>query len=127
MLGPVTPEPTYYYENGQFVRTPALRKRPLIVDWDHILLLGWYDHEGRAFLIRRQVRGPVLMVVVSGLEESDMQLIDISVPERAQLEVIPEEENPFDYARMAGGFYAVGVYVKEGLGGTRYPRNMRSL
>jgi len=124
MLGPVTPDPTYYYDNGQFVRMHAPHDLPPILDWNHILLLGWYDQEGRASLIRRQACGPVLMIVVSGVEESEMRLIDISVPEHARLETIPEEENPFDCARMAGGFYAVGVYVKEGFEGMCRPRHM---
>jgi hypothetical protein len=33
---------------------------------------------------------------------------------RATLHMIPEDRNPYEYAREPGGFYAVRIYVEEG-------------
>jgi hypothetical protein len=30
------------------------------------------------------------------------------------LHAIPEDRNPYEYAKELGGFYAVGIYVEEG-------------
>ena len=32
----------------------------------------------------------------------------------ATLHMIPEDRNPYEYAKELGGFYAVGFYVEEG-------------
>jgi hypothetical protein len=87
----------------------------MTVDWNHIQLLGWYDHEGRAYLVPLQTDGPLIGVIVTGIREADMPLLDMPVPEGARLQSIPEEKNPFEYAKEIDGFYAVGCFVEEGL------------
>jgi hypothetical protein len=48
-----------------------------------------------------------------------MPLLDIPVPKGAQLQAVPEDRNPYEYAREIDGFYAVGVYVEEEFERTR--------
>ena len=83
-------------------------------DWNHIQLFGWYDREGVAYLIPLEPHGPTIGVVVTGVKEAEMPLLDIRVPSGAGLHLIPIDRNPYQYARELGGFYAVGFYIKEG-------------
>ncbi len=83
-------------------------------DWSHIQLLGWYDHRGRAYLIPLQDSRPTVKMVITGVKEADMPLLDMPVPKGATLHPIPEDRNPYEYAKEMGGFYAVGFYVEEG-------------
>jgi hypothetical protein len=53
-------------------------------------------------------------VVVTGVRESLIPLLDMPVPSGARLQPIPENRNPYEYAKETGGFYAVAFYVKEG-------------
>jgi hypothetical protein len=56
----------------------------------------------------------MVRVVVTGGKESEMPLLDIPVPEDMELNLIPEDKNPYEYAKEKGGFYAVGFYMEEG-------------
>lgn len=76
--------------------------------------MGWYDHRGRAYLIPLQDTRPTVRVVITGVKESEVPLLDMPVPKGAALHTIPEERNPYEYAKELGGFYAVGLYVEEG-------------
>ncbi len=89
------------------------------MDWAHIRLLGWYDHRGSAYLVPWSDTRPTVRVVVTGLREAEMPLLDIPVPEGAHLQAVPEDRNPYEYAKEVDGFYAVGVYVEEGFERTR--------
>jgi hypothetical protein len=83
-------------------------------DWDHIQLLGWYDHWGKAYLIPMQNSRPEVQTVITGVKEADMPLLDMPVPKGAALRMVPEDKNPYEYAKELDGFYAVGFYVEEG-------------
>jgi len=83
-------------------------------DWRHIRLLGWYDHRGNAYLVPWNESRPTVKVVVTGVREAEMPLLDIPVPRGAGIRSVPEDKNPYEYAKEIGGFYAVGVYVEEG-------------
>ncbi len=87
----------------------------MILDWDHVELVGWYDRQGKAYLIPLQRNGPDVSVIVTGVREAQIPLLDIPVPTGARLHAVPEDRNPFQYAKELAGFYAVGFYVQEGL------------
>ncbi|MGD0230021.1 MAG: hypothetical protein ABSC19_06625 [Syntrophorhabdales bacterium] len=84
------------------------------MDWNHIQILGWYDHRGRAYLIPWQESRPTIKVVVTGVKEAGMPLLDMPVPAGAVFHTIPEDRNPYEYAKEKGGLYAVACYVEEG-------------
>ncbi len=83
-------------------------------DWKHIQLLGWYDRRGKAYMIPLQESRPPVGVVITGVKEADVPLLDMPVPKGATLHTIPEDRNPYEYAKELDGFYAVGFYVEEG-------------
>ncbi len=87
----------------------------MTLDWDHVELVGWYDHQGRAYVVPLEWCGPHISVIVTGVREAEMPLLDIPVPEGARLHTVPEDLNPFEYAKTLGGFYAVGFYVEKGM------------
>ena len=84
------------------------------IDWGHVQLLGWYDHRGKAYLIPLQDSRPTVKTVITGVKEAEVPLLDMPVPKGAALHTIPEDRNPYEYAKEIGGFYAVGLYVEEG-------------
>ncbi|GEM_PF-560051 len=87
----------------------------MVLDWDHIELVGWYDHQGRAYLIPLERDGTHISVIVTGVREAEIPLLDIPAPSQARLHMVPEDRNPFEYAKELGGFYAVGFYMQEGV------------
>ncbi len=89
-------------------------KSPVMLDWNHVLLTGWYDRHGKAYFVPQQLNGPTVRVVLTGIEESEIPLLDIALPPGVKLEAVPENENPFEYARAKGGIYAIGVYIRAG-------------
>jgi hypothetical protein len=83
-------------------------------DWRHIQLLGWYDRRGRAYLVPLQDSRPSVKLVITGAKEAEVPLLDMPVPKGAALHIVPDDKNPYEYAKELGGFYAVGFYVEEG-------------
>lgn len=91
-------------------------ERATPVDWDHVYLLGWYDHEGRDYLTSWDGDLPYVNVVVLGvLPETGMPLWNASVPEGAMVEEIPEGVDPHEYAKEKGGYYAFGWLFADGV------------
>ncbi len=84
------------------------------VDWNHIELLGWYDYSGKSYSVIVEGNRPMVKVVVTGVEGEAIPLLNAPVKNGAKLHTIPEERNPFDYAKELNGFYAVGFYIEEG-------------
>lgn len=56
----------------------------------------------------------MVKVVVTGVKGENMPLLNAPVLNGAKVHLIPEDRNPFDYAKAIGGFYALGFYIEEG-------------
>jgi hypothetical protein len=79
--------------------------------WDNTYLLGWEDREGKSYLTTWDGDLPMVHVVVTGCNGINMPLWDAPVPDGAQLHRVPDDDNPKEYARKIGGFYAFGWRV----------------
>ncbi len=55
-----------------------------------------------------------MKLVVTGVKEAEVPLLDMPAPSGAALHIIPDDRNPYEYAKELGGFYAVGFYVEDG-------------
>jgi hypothetical protein len=90
--------------------------KPEEIDWDHVYLLGWYDHEGTPYLSTWAGDRPRVDVVVFGTGGGLlMPLWDGAVPKGVAFEPVPEGEEPLAYAKSRGGYYAFGWYFAEGI------------
>jgi hypothetical protein len=84
------------------------------IDWNHVELLGWYDHKGKSYSMIVEGNRPMVKVVVTGVKGEAVPLLNAPVHNGAKLQLVPEDRNPFDYAKEKAGFYAIGFYIEEG-------------
>ncbi len=84
------------------------------IDWNHVELLGWYDYAGTSRSMLIESNRPMVKVVVIGVKGEDIPFLNAPVLNGAKLHLIPEDRNPFGYAKEIGGFYALGFYIEEG-------------
>ncbi len=84
------------------------------IDWNHVELLGWYDHACKSHSMIIEGNRPMVKVMVTGVEEKKIPLLNAHVGNEARLHLIPDDSNPFMYAKENHGIYAVGFYIEEG-------------
>ncbi len=84
------------------------------LDWNHVYLLGWYDHSGRSHLSTWHGDFPVVTVVVFGVNPLNIPLWDALVPPNARFELASSLDAAQGKARSQGGYAAFGWYIEKG-------------
>ena len=83
------------------------------LDWDHLWLLGWYDHNGQGYLTTWEGSMPYVHVVITGVKGINFPLWRAPVPQYADIHEIPEGKDPKEYAKEIGGYYAFGWLLED--------------
>lgn len=83
----------------------------MIIDWDHVYLVGYYDKSGNPILTTWISTKPRIDVVVTGCDE--VPLWRAPIPTGCKIHEIPAGRDPGEYAKSIGGLYAFGWYEKD--------------
>jgi hypothetical protein len=83
------------------------------LDWDHVYLLGWFQH-GRAYLTTYAGYRPKVTVVVR-TPGCSPPMWAARVPAGCELVPVPPETDASVLARQLGGVVAFGWYLAEGM------------
>jgi hypothetical protein len=125
--------PTKIYVNGYKYdpkrpepepRVPQTLPAKPLVDFDHIELFGWFDHDGTAYIPSWDGEGPpVIHVIVRGVTPKNMPLGRKPVPLGASLEHVRRfDGSAREVAKRTAGYYALGAYIAEGFDRPGQPR-----
>ena len=86
----------------------------MIIDWNHVYLLGWFDCFGKCYLTTWTGDMPPVDCVIIGwqppLWNSPIQNQSIE----PMIDSAKTTEEKIEYASQRGGVYAFGWYFKEG-------------
>lgn len=99
----------------------------MILDWNHVYLLGWYDQSGRGHLTtwygdrettKVIVTGPMVKSFGPPLWKSPTLFDNKTCPgpsvDQYTLHEIPDGFSPQGFARRLNGVVAIGWYIPEG-------------
>lgn len=89
----------------------------MIIDLEHIFLLGWHSSNGINNLTKWSGNKPLIDIVIIGATDFDMEHIMWAAPLHKNFDIllIPYEMNPQQYAKDNGGLRAYGWYIKDGI------------
>lgn len=104
-----------------------------VIDWNHVYLLGWYDHDGKPYLTTwrdtEKTKNNYITVVVTGPDVLQYGPPIWNAPanckpnkygfpshpvEEYQLHEVKVGEDADEKAHQLGGVKAIGWYIEEG-------------